>query len=111
MMDIECPNCGEPWDSYHLRHDEPQEWGLSKEKLTPILETGRFTGEEGDPVLAAAQACGWEFATDSLLSILKCPCCSRRSVLGDALERRKAVSLLASALDGDDDALASELAR
>ena len=110
-MDIECPNCGEPWDTYHLRHDEAQEWGLSKPELKEFLDAGRVSGAKDDPVLTAAQACGWEFASESVLSFVKCPCCKRRSVLGDAIERRKAVEVLASALDGDDDALASELAR
>jgi hypothetical protein len=111
-MDIECPTCGEPWDTYHLRHDEPLEWsGLSAQELQDFLETGRFSGVKEDRILAAAQACGWEFATESVLSFVKCPCCSRRSVLGDATQRRNAVQRLASVLDGDDDALASELAR
>ena len=25
-MDIVCLNCGEPWDTYHVLHDEPKEF-------------------------------------------------------------------------------------
>jgi len=58
-MDIECPTCGEPWDSYHMRHDGPYEWGLSRQALDDFLARGRFNGA-ADPALVAAEASGWK---------------------------------------------------
>lgn len=73
-MDIQCPTCGEPWDSDHIRHDEAHEWNLDASELAEILKIGRFAGPD-DRIREAARAAGWEFATDSLLSFIQCPCC------------------------------------
>lgn len=108
-MDIECPTCGEPWDSYHMRHDEPHEWGLSRGELREFLEAGRFAGPN-DPVRKAAEVAGWEFATDSVFSFMRCPCCVKRTPLRDVLARKEKAAVLADLLDGDDDGLISMLA-
>jgi hypothetical protein len=107
-MDITCASCGEPWDSYHMRHDEPHEWGLSALELKDILANGRFSGPQ-DRIREAARAAGWEFATDSILSFTHCPCCVKATPLRDALARKERVAVIAELLDGDDDALASAL--
>jgi len=107
-MDIECPNCGEPWDRHHLLKDEPNEWGLSDYDLKEIVRTGRFVSEN-DRTLKAAQAAGWEFAGNSLLSFTQCPCCKkRRSILGaaDQVDQVRNASFL---LNDDPDGLASTL--
>lgn len=108
-MDIECPTCGEPWDSYHMRYDEPHEWGVGKPFLQEFLDTGRFTGKD-DIVRIAAEAAGWEFATNSVFSFTRCPCCHKHTPLQDATARKEKVAALASVLDGDDDGLISMLA-
>jgi predicted RNA-binding Zn-ribbon protein involved in translation (DUF1610 family) len=108
-MDIECPTCGEPWDSYHMRHDEAHEWGLSSIELREFLETGRFTGPD-DRVRKAAEAAGWEFATNSVFSFTRCPCCAKHTPLRDALARKEKTAVLAELLEGDEDGLISMLA-
>ncbi|MGP8438236.1 hypothetical protein ACT2FY_09285 [Paraburkholderia fungorum] len=108
-MDINCPTCGEPWEAYHMRHDEPHEWGLSALELKDILDTGRFSGPN-DRIREAARAAGWEFATDSVLSFTRCPCCVKATPLRDALARKERTTVLSELLDGDEDALASYLA-
>ncbi len=107
-MDINCPTCGEPWDSYHMRHDEAFEWGLSEFDLETFLQEGRFNSKN-DPVLIAAQAAGWQFASSSVYSFTKCPCCKEKSILRDAVARKNKTSVLADLLDGDEDALISML--
>ena len=108
-MDIECPNCGEPWDSYHMRHDEAYEWGLSKVDLETFLQEGRFHSQN-DPILVAAQSVGWIFSTQSVYSFTQCPCCDKKSILRDAVVRKNKTAVLADLLDGDEDALISMLA-
>lgn len=56
-MDIQCPTCGEPWDSHHIRHDEPHEWNLAPAELHALLASGRFSGPE-DRSRATARAAG-----------------------------------------------------
>lgn len=109
QMDIECPTCGEPWDSYYMRKEAPHEWCGSAIELKAVLETGRFSGA-AERTIEAAKACGWEFASDSVVSFLRCPCCKGRPALGDAPKRRQAVAALAGLAAGDEDLLASELA-
>lgn len=108
-MDIHCPSCAEPWDRHHLQHDEVHEWGVSRQDAKDFETTGRFSGPK-DRILKAAEAAGWKFASASVFSFTSCPCCKRRAPLDDADERRAGVSILAQFLDGDPDALASELA-
>jgi len=111
-MDLECPTCGEPWEVEHMRHDEPHEWGLSEFELAEVLRTGAFTGPE-DRVRQAAQASGWEFAGNSVLSFVRCPSCKGKAEGGllarSASQRRDAVALVAELLDGDEDAMAAIL--
>lgn len=108
-MDIHCPSCDEPWDRHHLLQDEVHEWHLSPQDTKDFQSSGRFSGPN-DRTLKAAEAAGWTFASKSVLSFTSCPCCKRRPALPDADSRRAGVSILADFLDGDEDALASELA-
>lgn len=107
-MDIFCPTCGEPYDHYHMQHDEPHEWGLSKYQVQHVLDTGRFSGPN-DPALIAAQKEGWTFSSNSVMSFITCPSCKDRTVLKDALVRKQTVSVLSDFLDGDPDGFATEL--
>ena len=101
-MDIQCPTCGEPYDQYHMRYDEPHEWSLPEFLLKEFLSNGaRFSGPN-DPVKMAAEAVGWKFASNSVLSFTHCPACRSGSILADAIERRAKVAIAAD-LNGDDD--------
>jgi len=91
-----------------MREDEPHEWGLSAFELKDILETGKFSGPS-DRAREAAKAAGWEFATNSLLSFIRCPCCKSGRALIDAEDRRQAVGVIAELLEDDEDAMVSML--
>lgn len=112
MPDIICPNCDEPWDSYHMRHDAAHEWNLSPIELDEFLKTGRFSGPQ-DRILEAAEAEGWKFSTLSVLSFYKCPCCPRdgesRTPLRDkiAQQRIQDTITVSQLMDDDEDALVS----
>ena len=91
-----------------MHQDEPNKWGLSVLELRELLETGRFAGQN-DRILSAAHSAGWVFASTSVLSFTRCPCCKTATPLHYALARRAKVSTLADLLDGDEDALTSML--
>jgi hypothetical protein len=103
-MDICCPNCGELWDSYHIRYDEASEWGLSEFHRDAFLESGRFSSPN-DKAYVAAEEAGWRFATMSMFSFVRCPCCKGKEPLRNAARRQETMRALAETLDGDDDAL------
>lgn len=110
-MDISCPTCGEPWDAYHMRNDEPHEWDIPKTFLNEFLRDGsRFSGPT-DPVKEAAEAAGWSFSTNSVLSFTRCPNCSgdESKSLPGASDRRYLAAFMADLLGDDDDGLAAEL--
>jgi hypothetical protein len=112
-MDIECPTCGEPWEVEHMRHDEPHEWNLSDQEVDDLLQTGAFSGPE-DARRQAAAAAGWDFASNSLLSFIRCPNCKDAPggpgfVSQIAADRRRAVALVAELLEGDEDGMAAIL--
>ena len=108
-MDISCPSCGEPFDFHHMRFDEPYEWGLTPSAVRQFIQRGsRFAGA-ADPVRKAAEAAGWRFASDSVLSFIACPGCKGGLVLADACERRLKAAAVASILGDDDDGLAADL--
>lgn len=108
-MDIHCPSCGEPWDSYHMRYDEPHEWGEPDYRTNDFINGGsRFDGPD-DPMRKAAEASGWRFASNSVLSLTACPSCKGASILADAIERRARVAVAAEINGDDDDGLVADL--
>lgn len=108
-MDIECPTCGEPWDTYHMRYDEPYDWGEPNYLTKDFVDAGsRFSGPD-DPMRKAAQASGWQFASNSILSFTACPCCKGRPALDEAPVRKAIVSIAAEMNGDDDDGLAADL--
>ena len=107
-MDTFCTNCGEPWDTYHLRHDEIDETGLPKEIKESFKGTSSDLTEE---VRVAFRAAGWEFGSNVLV-IKRCPGCpkepteTQRAEAANNLNRIEAVA----EIFGDDlDGLESEL--
>lgn len=108
-MDIHCPSCGEPWDSYHMRYDEPYEWGEPNYRTKDFIDAGsRFNGTD-DPMRKAAEAAGWQFASDSVMSFTACPACRGDAILADAIDRKARVAIAALVNGDDDDGLVADL--
>lgn len=110
-MDVHCGNCGEPWDTYHLRHDA-------------IWEAANEKGGDQDSFVEGWQQArdklskyyrywfklsGWKFGA-SLMHVKHCPCCPKgESPLPEAQRKEEDAmrSALTDLLDGDDDGIAS----
>ena len=107
-MDVTCANCGEPWDSYHMRNDEVWEWGLPEAMARAFARNPRFSGP-ADPVRIAAERAGWKFAGASPVAILRCPSCKDREPLEDARERKAMTRIAGQLLGDDEDGLIAEL--
>ncbi|HLP69726.1 MAG TPA: hypothetical protein VK181_19605 [Rhizobium sp.] len=107
-MDVTCANCGEPYDTYHMRHDEPYEWDFSEAERKRFLATGKFEGKD-DPALKAAEASGWKFAGQTTMAILHCPACKSQTPLRDAIERKQMAAIAADLMGDDADGIASML--
>ena len=112
-MDIKCATCQEPWEDYHMIHDEPWEvWdgveGSSSHLLVKkFLESDRSTIPKMLRDDLAEK--GWKFGR-SIVTILRCPCCGDAGDVGGDVELRKGLRLAAEDLMGDDvDGLISTL--
>lgn len=108
-MDIRCPSCGEPWDQWHMRHDEPYDWGLPEELVADFINDQCRFKDGFDEIRQAAEARGWKFLTNSVLSFVQCPSCSESDRGKTDPEVIMARKLLANLLGDDVDGLASEL--
>ncbi len=74
-MDVHCSSCGEPWDTYHLRHDaifetyldhaEAEAWRTLSlaERLSPRYRQ-KF------------EAAGYQFGA-SIVDVVRCPACPK----------------------------------
>lgn len=107
-MDVTCV-CGEPWDSYHMQHDEIWETDLPESIKKHVSKEGTKLNFPG--VREAFARNGWKFAGNSVLAILRCPCCpkSEDSDNPNAKTRTDARRVLADLLGDDEDGLASML--
>jgi hypothetical protein len=124
-MDINCASCGEPWDTYHIRHDAVNEtpagldwlnWEISiddwyqkpnnntKQPLEPHFE--RWDGKLTPFWREQFKLEGWEFGS-SLMAVLRCPLC-KNAELSNAEDRRSCVQILSELYEGDDDAIISD---
>ena len=76
-MDVHCSSCGEPWDTYHLRHDaifetnidpaEAEAWrGLSSRERLSRRYREKF------------KSVGYQFGA-SILDVIHCPACPKGS--------------------------------
>ncbi len=124
-MDVTCANCGEPWDTYHLRHDEVHETAAGQLWMNYKLdmedwEAGELDEPPQEPEIeewegkltnfwrGEFEALGWKFGS-GVTVVLRCTCCRDDKKLPDAEERgllRKAVGEL---LMGDEDGIDAEL--
>jgi len=94
-MDVKCRSCGEPWDTYHLRHDEVYETDLPNPES---FDGSRLSTIERD----AFKKVGWTFGS-TVLNVKRCPCCKPEDTEQDNID-------VVEDLFGDDlDGLASFL--
>jgi hypothetical protein len=125
-MDIHCLRCGEPWDTYHMRHDEVWEivgdpalvdkivdlpWNDFDEREDAVNEWIKTLWQAGKGldlpgVREAFKGNGWEFGS-SVLEIRRCPGCKDREALPDSEERMAMAECLAEVMGDDIDGMAS----
>lgn len=121
-MDVHCANCNEPWEGYHLRHDEVHEteqgMALINEKLdlesmpahlVEPVEGERWEGKLTPFWREQFKANGWRFA-GSLYAVLRCPCCKDNGTHEGAEDRALKATVVAELLGDDEDGILSELA-
>ena len=102
-MDVHCSTCGEPWDVYHLQHDEIYATNLAEVEIATWLQFPvhqRLTPHYREKFAAL----GWQFG-HSVLNVIRCPCCPKEA---QANPKTLAVKAALEELLGDDeDGLAS----
>jgi len=114
-MDINCANCGEPWEYYHLQHDMPYDADLDYDFLKSKI--GKMPVLKIPGMRKALKTAGWLFAGNSVAAVLRCPCCKSNKrhgggILHDAAERQYRTDIATAAAimcDGDDDGIAAML--
>lgn len=103
-MDVTCPTCGEPYDTYHMKFDEIYETALPQNIQNDLHE-------KGTPlypwVKVELEKLGWRFSSGatSVLSFVRCPCCPKDA----ETDKDKALKMkvLSDLLGDDEDGLAS----
>lgn len=101
-MDVYCSTCGEPYDTYHMRHDNPYDSLPYEEAQSWVkLPSDRQLSEHYRKLF---QANGWEFGP-SVLNIRRCPCCPAET----ATDIDHAAEAIGELLGDDLDGLACEL--
>ncbi len=74
-MDIHCPQCNEPWDSYHLLNDEI--WNgyddLSEKDCRRFIKS---QGKLEPKIQVTLESRGWKFYGKNILTFVACSCCS-----------------------------------
>lgn len=78
-MDIKCATCQEPWDHYHMLHDEAWEVWDGQEDSSSHLLIKKFlsSGMNSIPDMLREdlKVKGWAFG-QTIVCILECPCCA-----------------------------------
>lgn len=108
-MDIHCPTCREPYESYHLKHDEIFETDLAPSEQDNLSECGTPLTPSAR---AALERLGWRFKGESVLTFIRCPNCppDASPVVRRLAQRRIAqIEALSEVLGGDEDGLQSAL--
>ena len=133
LSDVTCATCGEPWDTYHLRHDEVHETVAGQERLEDKLDIEDWEkrcqwldlfGREATKTKPQPQyrgepwkgkltdfwrkqfaARGWEFGV-SIYAVMKCPSCKYAEPCSDADSRIEAREVIGELLEGDEDGIA-----
>lgn len=119
-MDVTCANCGEPWETYHLRHDEVHETEAGIAWIEYKLDCEEYPPPKKPPDLEEWKGkltkfwreqfaeLGWKFGS-SVYVVLRCACCKDNGSLPDSEERAERRQMYAELLAGDEDGLVSEL--
>ena len=102
-MDVHCATCGEPWDTYHLRHDEIFETDLTYEEAQSWLDL-KPADKLGDRYREKFRAVGWEFG-QSVITVMRCPACPKDARPDP--EQAAIKSEIESLLGDDEDGLAA----
>jgi hypothetical protein len=102
-----CKKCGEPWDTYHLRHEVWFDMDVSGTRALQEAYAYNSTGRISDFARRELRGAGWEFG-DSVFAILHCPGCPEgtKAVPRACVETE---DVLAEALGNDLDGLEAEL--
>lgn len=132
-MDIRCATCQEPWDVYHLQHDEVHETeagtamimdNINHEEYLKLMTPQfrkmvpfrpEYSGEPWENKLTPFwreqfAKLRWEFGTSHMV-VLRCPCCPKDGTEdSEAADRREEYTQIGELLEGDDDGIASSLA-
>ena len=103
MSDVCCASCGEPWNTYYLRHELPCEVQAT------VADCRAYRAEHGINVTEEMRAAlrdhaGWEFGA-TFLNVRRCACCPAEAAGAICPEADVAEQLLA----GDADGLENEL--
>ena len=107
-MDVRCQRCGEAWSSYFLRHEMWNDMGVRADAAGAGAEFNR-TSTISEPVRDALEEVGWLFGA-TVFHIQRCPCCDDQGVDPSKPPVASAeIAALEGILDGDLDALASEI--
>jgi hypothetical protein len=104
-MDVHCTTCGEPWDTYHLRHDAIFETDLSPEeaKAWSVLPQDKRLSRLFREKFGRA---GYEFGS-TLMVVMRCPACPKDAKPDPDKAALKAG--IAEILGDDEDGLAATL--
>jgi hypothetical protein len=102
-MDVHCSTCGEPWDTYHLRHDAIFETDLDH------TEAEAWHSLPADMRLNARyrqkfEMAGYKFGA-TVMNVIHCPCCPKDAHADPDRLRTKAG--LEDLFRDDEDGLAS----
>ena len=103
-MDITCAKCGEPYDLYHLQHDE-----IWETDLPPEVIKGQWKSRLNPVFEAALNGLGWRFICNNLLAIAQCPACKNEAETPETKERAEMRCAMVTLLGDDTDGLAAEL--
>jgi hypothetical protein len=102
-MDVHCSSCGEPWDTYHLRHGAIWETDFTDEEIAKwhdLPPEDRLS----EPYREQLRCARYEFGR-SIFNLVRCPACPPGAKADPDNLRRKAE--IEGMFDGDDDGLAS----
>ena len=98
-MDVYCAACGEPYEAYHMQHDEIDDVAPDEADTWHSLPTSEKLNDHFRTLFRRA---GWELG-GSVLNIHRCPCCPKDAT-PDA-ERLMKRRILEDLLGDDEDAM------
>ena len=72
-MDVHCENCHEPWDVYHIVHDEGLLEFLTLMKILQPAEQDTIHFKNFELI----NLCGYNEIPEGHFVLLHCPCCKK----------------------------------